>query len=76
MRERKQKLPKWKYNFSCKKCRHIQYIKDNAKHRDGDYCTKSIERIDAGLPSPIHADDDRVVRCDCFEAIPEGGDPE
>lgn len=76
MRERKQKLPKWKYNFSCKKCRHIQYIKDNAKHRDGDYCTKSIERIDAGLPSPIHADDDRVVRCDCFEAIPEGGEPE
>lgn len=30
----------------------------------------------AGLPSPIHADDDRVVRCDCFEAIPEEGDSE
>lgn len=30
----------------------------------------------AGLPSPIHAGDDRVVRCDCFEAIPEEGDSE
>lgn len=24
----------------------------------------------------LHADDDRVVRCDCFEAIPEEGDSE
>lgn len=61
---------------SCKKCRHIQYVKDKAKRRDGDYCIKFIERTDAGLPSPIHADDDRVVRCDCFEAIPEEGDSE
>lgn len=30
----------------------------------------------ADLPSPIHAGDDRVVRCDCFEAIPEEGDSE
>ena len=50
--------------------------KDKAKRRDGDYCIKFIERTDAGLPSPIHADDDRVVRCDCFEAIPEEGDSE
>ena len=69
-------LPKWKYDFSCKKCRHIQYVKDKAKRRDGDYCIKFIERTDAGLPSPIHADDDRVVRCDCFETIPEEGDSE
>ena len=74
--EEKSNLPKWKYDFSCKKCRHIQYIKDKAKRRDGDYCIKFIERTDAGLPSPIHADDDRVVRCDCFEAIPEEGDSE
>lgn len=71
MKKKKADLPKWKYDFSCKKCRHIQYIKDKAKHRDGDYCIKAIERIDAGLPSPIHADDDHVVRCDCFETIPE-----
>jgi hypothetical protein len=42
----------------------------------GVYCIACIERADAGLPSPIHADDDRVVRCDCFEAIPEEGDSE
>lgn len=76
MRKEKQKLPKWQYNFSCKMCRHIQYIKDKKKHRDGDYCIKAIERFDASLPSPIHADDDRVVRCDCFEEIQEEGDPE
>lgn len=32
----------------------------------GVYCIACIER----------ADDDRVVRCDCFEAIPEEGDSE
>lgn len=66
MKKKKSNLPKWKYDFSCKKCRQGQ----------GDYCIKFIERTDAGLPSPIHADDDRVVRCDCFEAIPEEGDSE
>ena len=76
MKKKKSNLPKWKYDFSCKKCRHIQYVKDKAKRRDGDYCIKFIERTDAGLPSPIHADDDRVVRFDCFEAIPEEGDSE
>ena len=54
----------------------LQYVKDKVKRRDGDYCIKFIERTDAGLPSPIHADDDRVVRCDCFEAIPKEGDSE
>lgn len=38
MKKKKSNLPKWKYDFSCKKCRHIQYIKDKAKRRDGDYC--------------------------------------
>lgn len=76
MKKKKSNLTKWKYDFSCKKCRHIQYIKDKAKRRDGDYCIKFIERTDACLPSPIHADDDRVVRCDYFEAIPEEGDSE
>lgn len=76
MKKKKSNLPKWKYDFSCKKCRHIQYVKDKAKRRDGDYCIKFIERTDADLPSPIHADDDRVVRCDCFETIPEEGDSE
>mgnify|MGYP000261736238 CR=1 FL=1 len=57
MKKKKSNLPKWKYDFSCKKCRHIQYVKDKAKRRDGDYCIKFIERTDAGLPSPIHAED-------------------
>ena len=60
MKKKKSNLPKWKYDFSCKKCRHIQYVKDKAKRRDGDYCIKFIERTDAGLPSPIHADDVRL----------------
>lgn len=47
MKKKKSNLPKWKYDFSCKKCRHIQYIKDKAKRRDGDYCIKFIERTDA-----------------------------
>ncbi len=42
MKKKKSNLPKWKYDFSCKKCRHIQYIKDKAKRRDGDYCIKFI----------------------------------
>lgn len=42
MKKKKSNLPKWKYDFSCKKCRHIQYVKDKAKRRDGDYCIKSI----------------------------------
>ena len=35
MKKKKSNLPKWKYDFSCKKCRHIQYVKDKAKRRDG-----------------------------------------
>lgn len=46
MKKKKSNLPKWKYDFSCKKCRHIQYVKDKAKRRDGDYCIKFIERTD------------------------------
>lgn len=69
MKKKKSNLPKWIYDFSCKKCCHNQYIKDMAKHRDGYYCVKFIERIDSGLPCPIHADYDRVVRCDCFDVI-------
>ena len=49
---------------------------DDAKGREGDYCVKAVERADAGLPGPIHADEeDRVVRCDCYEPIPEEGEP-
>lgn len=73
MRRRKEPLPKWVYAFSCRKCQNIQFVHDEAKGRDGDYCVKAIERADAGLPDPIHADDDRVVRCDCYKPIPKEG---
>nr|DAR98231.1 MAG TPA: hypothetical protein [Caudoviricetes sp.] len=75
MRRRKPALPKWKYAFSCRNCQNVQFIKDDAKGREGDYCVKAVERADAGLPGPIRADEeDRVVRCDCYEPIPEEGD--
>lgn len=70
--KRKEKAPKWRYEFNCRKCDCIREIIDPSKNRQGDYCTACIERHDAGLKSPIHADEsDRVVRCDCFTPIPE-----
>ena len=56
-------MPKWRYDFNCRKCDNIQFI--------GDYCVACVEAFDQGRPNPIHADDDRVVRCDCFRPIPE-----
>lgn len=50
---------------------HIQFIDDPARGRLGDYCVACVEAFDQGRPNPIHADDDRVVRCDCFRPIPE-----
>ena len=40
MRRRKPALPKWKYAFSCRNCQNVQFIKDDAKGREGDYCVK------------------------------------
>ena len=60
-------VPRWKYAFDCRKCKQIQRVDDEAKHRHGNYCLAGINRNDAGLPGPIHADDDRVIRCDCYE---------
>ena len=55
---------------------NVQFIKDDTQGREGDYCVKAVERAGAGLPGPIHADEeDRVVRCDCYEPIPEEGEP-
>lgn len=59
---------------------HYTWIEPN-RRRDKDniaFAKKFIQDslVHAGVPSPIHADDDRVVRCDCFEAIPEEGDSE
>lgn len=59
------------YDFNCRKCDNIQFIDDPARGRLGDYCVACVEAFDQGRPNPIHADDDRVVRCDCFRPIPE-----
>jgi len=50
---------------------YIQFINDPTRGRLGDYCVACVEAFDQGRPDPIHADDDRVVRCDCFRPIPE-----
>lgn len=75
IRRRKSKLPKWRYEFDCRKCDNIREIHDPRKRRDGDYCVPCIERHDAGLPSPIQAyEEERVLRCECFTLIPEDGE--
>ena len=54
-----------------KRNRKTPFIDDPARGRLGDYCVACVEAFDQGRPNPIHADDDRVVRCDCFRPIPE-----
>ena len=72
VRRRKSNLPKWRYEFDCRKCDNIREVHDPRKGRDGDYCIPCIERMDSRRPSPIHADEkERVLRCECFTPIPE-----
>ena len=72
IRRRKSNLPKWRYEFDCRKCDNIREVHDPRKGRDGDYCIPCIERMDSRRPSPIHADEkERVLRCECFTPIPE-----
>lgn len=72
IRRRKSNLPKWRYEFDCRKCDNIREVHDQHKGRDGDYCIPCIERMDSRRPSPIHADEkERVLRCECFTPIPE-----
>ena len=67
IRRRKSNLPKWRYEFDCRKCDNIREVHDPRKGRDGDYCIPCIERMDSRRPSPIHADEkERVLRCECF----------
>lgn len=50
----------WQYNFSCRDCSRLVYLNDEM--RVGFYCIPL-----ATGDRPIHADDDRVVRCDKYE---------
>lgn len=53
---------KWKYECDCSNCEMVKFIDDPAHHRHGEYCTA---HLNLGK-SPIHADDDYVIRCDCY----------
>ena len=55
----KAEVPRWRYDFDCFHCSRVKYIKDGV--RDGFYCVPMVEGRD-----PIHADDDRVIRCDDY----------
>lgn len=61
MKRRREKLPKWRYEFDCRKCDNIREVHDPRKGRDGDYCIPCIERMDSRRPSPIHADEEDAV---------------
>ena len=60
VRRRKSNLPKWRYEFDCRKCDNIREVHDPRKGRDGDYCIPCIERMDSRRRSPIHADEKRA----------------
>lgn len=53
---------KWKYECDCKNCAMIQFVNDPENHRHGDYCIPGIQG-----KKTVHADDDFVVRCDCYQ---------
>ena len=43
---RRKNLPKWRYDFNCRKCDNIQFIDDPARGRLGDYCVACVEAFD------------------------------
>lgn len=52
MKRRREKLPKWRYEFDCRKCDNIREVHDPRKGRDGDYCIPCIERHGQPPPEP------------------------
>lgn len=57
----KTQVPKWRYDFDCKHCTKVKYLDDGI--RKGFYCMPTVNGMDN-----IHADEDRVVRCDEYES--------
>lgn len=51
----KSEVPGWRYDFECRRCARLA-------PRDGAMYCLPIR----GGESPLHADDDRVLRCDAF----------
>jgi hypothetical protein len=64
-------VPKWRYGFDCRGCLQIREMHDGV--HEGRYCVPMLQGRD-----PIHADDDRVIRCDCWRpeqrSMFEGGE--
>ena len=58
----KSEVPRWRYDFDCRHCDQVKYLNDGV--RKGEYCMVMVTGKD-----PIHADDDRVVRCDCYQPL-------
>lgn len=55
-------MNKWRYDFECKDCANLKYVKDEI--RDGNYCAILMNGTD-----PLYADDDYVLRCDRYEPM-------
>lgn len=55
-------LERWVYDFECGNCAQRKLIINDSEGRNGIYCMPTVEGR-----RPIHADDDRHVRCDYYE---------
>lgn len=49
---------RWRYECDCHNCDKVEYVKDPANSRDGDYCIPAIKG-----EKTVRADDDYVIRC-------------
>lgn len=54
MKKKKSNLPRWKYDFSCKKCRHIQYVKEKesaaGSYAESAMTSEGFEVTDEDIP--------------------------
>ena len=55
---------RWRSECDCYNCAMVEHIVDLEMSRDGDYCIPTIMG-----KKTIHADDDFVVRCDCYKPV-------
>ena len=60
---RRKNLPKWRYDFNCRKCDNIQFIDDPARGCLGDYCVACVSlRPGTAEPDPRRRRPRRPVR--------------
>lgn len=53
---------RWRYAFNCKDCLQIRELHDGV--HEGRYCMAMLRGEET-----IHADDDRILRCDCWQPV-------